>query len=136
MHLFSSLHAGHAAPLVRHARSLSASVPLYQMETPKPWPLTKDATTEEVVPGLEPTDGYAINATTPNLEPLAPLLETIRPVGPIIKGLNSFFNVSERYPTLPGHDLQNKTSLIVLVPNAEVRREGTCTAAAEIDDGF
>jgi hypothetical protein len=74
------------------------------------------------VPGLEPTDGFAINATTPNLEPLAPLLDTIRPIGPIIHGTQKLFNISESKPMLPGHNLSNKTSLTVLVPNAEVRR--------------
>ncbi|GBF97743.1 hypothetical protein Rsub_10907 [Raphidocelis subcapitata] len=96
-----------------------AAAPLYEMPPPKPWPATFDSTTEEVVPGLEPTDGFAINATTPNLEPLAPLLATIRPIGPIVYSLQRALNLTERHPTLPGHDLQNKTSLTILTPSAE-----------------
>jgi len=88
-----------------------------------------------VVPGLEPTDGYAINATTPNLEPLAPALEVMKPIGPIMYALYKAMNTSEPRPTLPGHDLHNKTSLTVLVPNAHVSKainpwDGWCRCAA------
>jgi hypothetical protein len=93
------------------------SPPLYHLACP--WSSCPPST-EEVVPGLEPTDGFAINATTPNLEPLAPLLDTIRPIGPIIHGIQKTLNISESHPTLPGHNLKNKTSLILLMPSAEV----------------
>lgn len=72
----------HTRPPRRAARAAD----VYVMPAPKAWPLSTDATTEEVVPGLEPTDGFAIAAATPNLERFAPLINIARPVGPIMYG--------------------------------------------------
>ena len=67
-HLWRPPHQ-HTPPPPAHAGDLFVMPPL------TPWPLTLDATTEEVVPGLAPTDGFAVNATgVYNLEPLAPVL--------------------------------------------------------------
>jgi hypothetical protein len=166
----------HASPARQTGRQ-SPAVKLYAMEVPKAWAPTKDATTEEVVPGLEPTNGFAINASTPNLgeppgaalplrtrhptcsgrscrglcdgrgagappplpsnphppstlrthprpaappEPLAPVLENLRGLGPAMKGLNKLLGTNESLPTLPGHHTKY-TSLTVLVPNGRVR---------------
>jgi hypothetical protein len=92
--------------------------PLYKMPPVKPWPATTDPGTEEAVPGLAPTDGYAINATTPNLEPLAPMLEYARPIGDIMHAFMGAMNVSESHPELPGH-ADKRTTVTLLVPNAE-----------------
>ncbi|KAI8474414.1 MAG: hypothetical protein J3K34DRAFT_493710 [Monoraphidium minutum] len=61
-----------AAPAVAHEPQRPP--PLFVMPPPRPWPPTADPGTEEAVPGLAPTDGLALNASSLSLERLWPLL--------------------------------------------------------------
>jgi hypothetical protein len=80
-------------------------------------PLSKDRSSEEVIPGLKETSGASIREAMPDLSRFAPLVDFMMPMVPVtrdlLKLLDSQFWVVDR--------IQPGVQATILAPTAEVR---------------
>ena len=82
-------------------------------------PLSKDSSSEEVIPGLKDTNGAAIKESMPDLSRFGPLVDMAMPLIPVARDILNLLGIESQYWVVDR--LQPKVQATILVPTAEVR---------------
>lgn len=80
-------------------------------------PLSKDSSSEEVIPGLKETNGAAIRESMPDLSRFGPLVDMAMPLVPITKDILNLLGIESQYWVVDR--LEPKVQATILAPTAE-----------------